>query len=204
MPSCPVCLDRLDPSVTGIVTIVCDHTFHCECLRRWSDSSCPVCRHVADDSNSATSCEVWVRDSKSATSCEVWVRAVSQHPHPKSKTLAHDSSPLTLTLTLRSAARRTRYGSVSSAATSAADATRVAVRLSTTTKAPATTSPWSSRRNACGTTRATTTCTGSYRTRSMGSLLSCQTPASPEGPLRWTVASGSSLGLSRANPNPNP
>ena len=58
LPSCPVCLERLDPSISGVVTIVCDHTFHCECLRRWSDSSCPVCRHVSDDSQSTTSCEV--------------------------------------------------------------------------------------------------------------------------------------------------
>ena len=58
LPSCPVCLERLDPSVTGIVTIVCDHSFHCECLRRWADSSCPVCRHVSDDTHGRTSCEV--------------------------------------------------------------------------------------------------------------------------------------------------
>ena len=48
-----VCLERLDPSVTGIVTIVCDHTFHCECLRRWYDSLCrfrqrPQCATDAD------------------------------------------------------------------------------------------------------------------------------------------------------------
>lgn len=73
LPSCPVCLDRLDPSVTGIVTIVCDHTFHCECLRRWSDSSCPVCRHVADDSNSATSCEVC------GTTDSLWICLVCGH-----------------------------------------------------------------------------------------------------------------------------
>ena len=53
-----MCLERLDPSVTGIVTIVCDHSFHCECLRRWADSSCPVCRHVSDDTHGRTSCEV--------------------------------------------------------------------------------------------------------------------------------------------------
>ena len=58
LPSCPVCLERLDPSISGVVTIVCDHTFHCECLRRWSDSSCPVCRHVSDDSQNTTACEV--------------------------------------------------------------------------------------------------------------------------------------------------
>ena len=46
LPTCAVCLERLDPSISGIFTIVCNHQFHCDCLRRWADSSCPVCRHV--------------------------------------------------------------------------------------------------------------------------------------------------------------
>jgi BRCA1-associated protein len=46
LPSCPVCLDRLDTSVSGIVTTVCNHRFHNHCLRQWVDSSCPVCRYV--------------------------------------------------------------------------------------------------------------------------------------------------------------
>ena len=33
VPRCPVCLDRLDPSATGVLTTVCNHTFHCSCLR---------------------------------------------------------------------------------------------------------------------------------------------------------------------------
>ena len=34
------------------------HSFHCECLRRWADSSCPVCRFVADeDAAEQTTCE---------------------------------------------------------------------------------------------------------------------------------------------------
>ena len=52
MPTCPVCLERLDTSVSGLLTIVCNHTFHCQCYARWPDCSCPVCRHapyVADD-----------------------------------------------------------------------------------------------------------------------------------------------------------
>ncbi|KAK5665774.1 hypothetical protein BDV3_006810 [Batrachochytrium dendrobatidis] len=45
LPTCPVCLDRMDSSVTGLLTIVCHHTFHCSCIMKWGDSTCPVCRY---------------------------------------------------------------------------------------------------------------------------------------------------------------
>lgn len=45
LPTCVVCLERMDASVTGLLTILCQHSFHCACLRKWSDSSCPVCRY---------------------------------------------------------------------------------------------------------------------------------------------------------------
>ncbi|KAL7416589.1 hypothetical protein BDY24DRAFT_198626 [Mrakia frigida] len=45
LPSCPVCLERLDSEISGLVTVQCDHRFHCQCLARWSDSRCPVCRY---------------------------------------------------------------------------------------------------------------------------------------------------------------
>lgn len=45
LPSCPVCLERLDYSVTGIMTTICNHSFHCRCLSDWPDTSCPVCRY---------------------------------------------------------------------------------------------------------------------------------------------------------------
>jgi BRCA1-associated protein len=49
LPSCPVCLERLDERATGggIVTTVCNHQFHSDCLQRWGDTSCPVCRYCA-------------------------------------------------------------------------------------------------------------------------------------------------------------
>lgn len=31
LPTCPVCLDRMDASVTGLLTTICLHTFHCNC-----------------------------------------------------------------------------------------------------------------------------------------------------------------------------
>lgn len=38
LPTCPVCLERMDYSVTGLVTVPCSHTFHCVCLSKWGDS----------------------------------------------------------------------------------------------------------------------------------------------------------------------
>lgn len=46
LPVCPVCLERMDESVDGILTILCNHTFHGSCLAQWGDTSCPVCRYV--------------------------------------------------------------------------------------------------------------------------------------------------------------
>ncbi|KZT43078.1 zf-UBP-domain-containing protein [Sistotremastrum suecicum HHB10207 ss-3] len=45
LPTCPVCLERMDSAVTGLVTVPCSHTFHCTCLTKWGDSRCPVCRY---------------------------------------------------------------------------------------------------------------------------------------------------------------
>lgn len=46
LPTCPVCLERMDESVDGILTILCNHSFHSSCLAKWGDISCPVCRYV--------------------------------------------------------------------------------------------------------------------------------------------------------------
>lgn len=45
LPSCPVCLERMDAVVTGLLTIACQHTFHCQCLSKWKDDTCPICRY---------------------------------------------------------------------------------------------------------------------------------------------------------------
>ncbi|CCE62575.1 hypothetical protein TPHA_0C04250 [Tetrapisispora phaffii CBS 4417] len=46
LPTCPVCLEKMDSLVTGLITIPCSHTFHCQCLDKWKNSKCPVCRHT--------------------------------------------------------------------------------------------------------------------------------------------------------------
>ncbi|CAI5479023.1 unnamed protein product [Closterium sp. Yama58-4] len=42
LPSCPVCLERLDRHISGVLTTVCNHSFHSSCISKWTDSSCPV------------------------------------------------------------------------------------------------------------------------------------------------------------------
>ncbi|RDB23862.1 RING finger protein ETP1 [Hypsizygus marmoreus] len=44
LPTCPVCLERMDSAITGLITVPCSHTFHCTCLSKWGDSRCPVSR----------------------------------------------------------------------------------------------------------------------------------------------------------------
>eukprot|EP00299_Pterocystis_sp_00344_P014778 c7338_g1_i3.p1 GENE.c7338_g1_i3~~c7338_g1_i3.p1 ORF type:complete len:429 (-),score=79.51 c7338_g1_i3:16-1302(-) len=53
LPSCAVCLERLDPKCSGLLTILCNHTFHCKCLTAWKDSPCPVCRYMQEPSQSS-------------------------------------------------------------------------------------------------------------------------------------------------------
>ncbi|KAG7303747.1 hypothetical protein JYU34_012315 [Plutella xylostella] len=44
LPTCPVCLERMDESVAGVLWVQCAHAFHTSCLLRWGDARCPVCR----------------------------------------------------------------------------------------------------------------------------------------------------------------
>ena len=46
LPYCTICLERMDESVSTVLTILCNHKFHSDCLAQWEDSTCPVCRYV--------------------------------------------------------------------------------------------------------------------------------------------------------------
>ncbi|GAQ79754.1 Zn-finger protein [Klebsormidium nitens] len=48
LPTCPVCLERMDAHISGILITVCNHSFHSSCISKWSDSTCPVCRYVQE------------------------------------------------------------------------------------------------------------------------------------------------------------
>ncbi|WAR61711.1 hypothetical protein PtB15_12B401 [Puccinia triticina] len=54
LPTCPVCLERMDVSVTGLMTKTCSHTFHCHCLSNWGDSRCPICRYSESKLNKSS------------------------------------------------------------------------------------------------------------------------------------------------------
>ncbi|KAK0395473.1 hypothetical protein QR680_001294 [Steinernema hermaphroditum] len=43
LPTCAVCLERMDDDV---LTILCNHSFHARCLKQWTDYTCPVCRYL--------------------------------------------------------------------------------------------------------------------------------------------------------------
>lgn len=45
LPTCPVCLERMDESVTGLLGIQCHHTSQCYCLNKWGENRCPVCQY---------------------------------------------------------------------------------------------------------------------------------------------------------------
>ncbi|EOY31123.1 Brca1-associated protein, putative [Theobroma cacao] len=44
LPTCPICLERLDPDTSGILSTFCDHSFQCSCTSKWTYLSCTVCR----------------------------------------------------------------------------------------------------------------------------------------------------------------
>ena len=41
---CSICLEQIHPPSSPLLTILCLHHFHLDCLSLWSDSTCPVCR----------------------------------------------------------------------------------------------------------------------------------------------------------------
>jgi BRCA1-associated protein len=58
-------IDRLDAETSGVITTMCNHTFHCDCLAKWSDGTCPVCRYSQGQQESVcTTCgskeNLWV------------------------------------------------------------------------------------------------------------------------------------------------
>ena len=60
LPSCVVCLERLDRAVSGLVTTACNHSFHRHCLVQWEGASCPVCRFAfgGDDDDASPECDM--------------------------------------------------------------------------------------------------------------------------------------------------
>lgn len=77
LATCPVCLERLDSNITGIVTIQCQHSYHCSCLSKWKEDKCPVCRYstksTAPSSPTVSKCFECQKDSN------LWICLVCGH-----------------------------------------------------------------------------------------------------------------------------
>ncbi|XP_057834952.2 BRAP2 RING ZnF UBP domain-containing protein 2 isoform X2 [Cryptomeria japonica] len=58
--------ERLDQHISGILTTVCNHSFHSTCMSKWTDSSCPVCRYCQQQLEKST-CSVC------STSENLWI-----------------------------------------------------------------------------------------------------------------------------------
>lgn len=44
LPTCPICLETLDHDTSAIQITLCDHSFQCSCISKWTYLSCQVCR----------------------------------------------------------------------------------------------------------------------------------------------------------------
>ncbi|KAM7199473.1 RING finger protein [Rhypophila sp. PSN 637] len=83
-PTCVVCLERMD-NTAGLITIPCQHIFHCTCLQTWKGSGCPICRATTPatraapviDSNDPTSRPFGLDISNICTMCnwneDLWI-----------------------------------------------------------------------------------------------------------------------------------
>ncbi|KAF2610924.1 hypothetical protein F2Q70_00010973 [Brassica cretica] len=57
LPTCPICLERLDPDTSGILSTLCDHSFQCSCTSKWTYLSCQVCR-LCQQQDDIISCSI--------------------------------------------------------------------------------------------------------------------------------------------------
>lgn len=53
--TCVICMDWMESQV---LTTVCNHSFHVECLMKWQDSPCPVCRFHHNNASESSTCQV--------------------------------------------------------------------------------------------------------------------------------------------------
>ena len=66
LPTCPVCLERLDPDASGLLTTICAHSMHSACIIPAADG-CPVCRYCEEPPEAAAGAAA---DEDDTTECE--------------------------------------------------------------------------------------------------------------------------------------
>lgn len=70
LPTCPVCLERMDESITGLQHIQCHHTTQCYCIDKWGHNRCPVCRYSQRPVLTSSSTKKNVRYEYEQIQCE--------------------------------------------------------------------------------------------------------------------------------------
>lgn len=167
LPTCPVCLERMDSAVTGLVTVPCSHTFHCMCLSKWGDS-----RYVASMELS-TCLTTFISGVPFADILRTYFLLVLPHP-PRAPLFR--SRLLTLQrhrcLPVLPALRRPTCGSALFVATSVVVGTGAHMR-SLIIKQQRIYMHWSLKHRGFGTMLATDMCTGLSKTNRMASWLNC-------------------------------
>jgi len=57
LPSCINCLELLEASISGLLTVLCNHSFHCDCSTRWKNEiNCVVCLSCSTKLNKCYNC----------------------------------------------------------------------------------------------------------------------------------------------------
>lgn len=59
LPTCTICLERLDCNISGILITSCNHEFHSKCLEKYINSECPLCRHF-EGNTVESNCDVYI------------------------------------------------------------------------------------------------------------------------------------------------
>ncbi|KAG8748357.1 hypothetical protein FRC10_005904 [Ceratobasidium sp. 414] len=99
LPTCPVCLERMDTALTGLVTVACSHTFHCACLSKWGDVRYSQTSLIAHSSSATRGPDPNARCSDCGTDANLWIclicgnigcgRYARAHAHAHHESSAH-------------------------------------------------------------------------------------------------------------------
>lgn len=158
LPTCPVCLERMDSAVTGLVTVPCSHTFHCACLSKWGDS-----RYVSGLRSSVDMLiSAGARSAATHRPCFPRTRLITALQAGPYRSLVHPP-----TRGASNATARRICGYASSVAISAAVGTDALMRMSTTHEQHIS-MPSNWRRRGSGITLETATSIALSRTRQTG------------------------------------
>lgn len=75
LPTCPVCMDRLDPDVSGLLYTPCNKSFYMDTRTEWVENVCPVCACIASHGRGGVHTEC----QECGTTRDIWVCLVCGH-----------------------------------------------------------------------------------------------------------------------------